>query len=243
MYNKDLFENITSYNEFKKGDLTWTLPLRYRKAGGFTTMYSASYDAVKSIMPSERLKPYRISPNRTLVMICAFDYQDTDVGPYGEGGTCIPTCIEHNGKKHRGLYIHYLPVTTELARVAGIESYGFPKFVTDMEHEHGSKIRSVKIKENDRHIMDMSVVKGGFAKVLSMKLKMFTVRNDEIIQSEFILQVVGRFKLFGKCDLTLGDHPMADGIRAYDIGKRPVMTGELLDGTLVLQEGVSLGRV
>ena len=243
MNNRDLFSDISCYNEFKSGDFTWTLPLRYRTAQGFTALYTANSDAIASILPSTRFKLYRTSPHRVPAILLSFDYLDTDVGPYGECGSCFPVALMHEGTKYRGVFVHQLPVTTELAKIAGIESYGFPKFVAEMEHVNGSKVHSVRIREGDRHIMDLSIEKGGFTKGFSGTLNMFTIKDDEIILSRFIMQTVVRFRPFGPCTLTLGDHPMADAIRAYDLSDRPMMTGELLDSTLVLLEGVSLGQV
>jgi len=243
MARKDFFGQVTEYREFTSRGLSWKLPILYRRLDAFSSIYTASYEAVKSIMPSERFQLARISPGRMLIMFSAFNYLDTDVGPYGEFGVSIPTYVKHEGKRYRGFFIYRLPVTTEVAMVAGIECYGFPKSVTEMKHENGQNNYSVSISQDGRRILDMSIEKGGFSIGFSGEMGMFTVKDGEIMYTEFIGQAVARIKLFGKGELSLGDHPMADEIRALDIGNKPFATGDILDTSAVLPEGIGLGKV
>jgi hypothetical protein len=87
---------------------------------------------------------------RVMGLVVSFEYRETSVGVYNELG--IGVHVKRRGTKpsvaktlvsqmvnepDQALLVLTLPVTTEAARAAGAEIWGYPKYVTDIETEFG----------------------------------------------------------------------------------------------------------
>lgn len=113
------------------------------------------------------MRPIEFLPGRCLIAFTAFEYRRTDIDPYNEFSIAflitfrcpqIPmlTAALQMVKRRFTAYVWQLPVTTEIARAGGVELYGYPKFIADIEFkreegsitcslsEQGNKILSLK---------------------------------------------------------------------------------------------------
>jgi len=86
---------------------------------------------VRALLPSPQLRPVEAVPGYAVLAFVAFEYRDTDIGPYNEVAVCVP--VLYNSplnlplvpllleKSYPGLgfYVHHLPVTTDIACRAG----------------------------------------------------------------------------------------------------------------------------
>ncbi len=73
------------------GEKNFELPILYFRDDLFLLFYTADYNRVKALMPSDKLHPIRLSKGRSLIGVGAFNYVDTSIGPYGEVGMIVPT--------------------------------------------------------------------------------------------------------------------------------------------------------
>jgi hypothetical protein len=100
---------------------------------------------VKAILPSARTHPYRVTPWHCVVALSAYEYRDSNLEPYNEIAINVPfvvdrrspltTCTLRRMPEVPMLYVHHLPVSTEISRAVGVEFAGFPKFITDISFE------------------------------------------------------------------------------------------------------------
>ena len=162
----ELFEGIKQW-EFERDDIKAKLPVFYYDNTTLTAIYTASTKKVKAHLPHPAMRPVELFPGRCLVAFTAFEYRETDIDPYNEFSiTCLITFGRSQvpGLTVTGMlarrcftgYVWHLPVTTEIARVGGVELYGYPKFLADIEFtkeggwitcdlsEEGTRILSLK---------------------------------------------------------------------------------------------------
>ncbi len=125
----------------------WLLPIFYRSARMFTLVLPARYTVLRKMLPDVRLRPAQLMPGIGAVHLTAFEYYDTDVGPYNEFAIGIlinnPNLMAVPAynlsrqlvQNQYYTFIHHLPVTTELALRAGIDFYNYPKLICSIDFE------------------------------------------------------------------------------------------------------------
>ena len=88
-----------------------------------------------------RLEPVRIA-GKTTVVLTIFTYRDTSIGPYNELAiSSYVRPIDDHRLSAAALWVHALPVTTESACTAGVDIWGFPKWVTPIDYTHDGSHR------------------------------------------------------------------------------------------------------
>ena len=90
--------------------------------------FTAKTNKIKKLLPHPNFKPVEIYPGTSMIIIVAFEYRDTSIGPYNEVAVSVPikfppkfvfpgfAAISMMRKNCFSVYIHHLPVTTEIAR-------------------------------------------------------------------------------------------------------------------------------
>lgn len=217
------------------------LPIVYRRLTTFFALYGADAQAVRGMLPSARLKPVPVWPGRVLVALNAFNYEDTDIGPYGEFSLGVPCRVMHLSKNIFGVFIVRLPVTSELALEGGKQLWGYPKFMCQMEFKSDSAEHRARLTQEGRLILDLRVHRSGPGLGMATTLNTFTVKDGDLIRTSIAGQGVYRAMPQGLAELSTGPEPMGAEIARLSLGSRPILTGELLDGRMVLPEGENIG--
>ena len=103
--------------------------------------------------------------------ITAFEYFDTSIGPYNEIAIAIPirfppkftfpvlAAISMMRKKLFSVYIHHLPVTTEIALKGGIFFWNYPKFLGEIGFKDEGQHLAVTLKEKGEMILKLKARK------------------------------------------------------------------------------------
>ena len=123
------------------------LPILYRDGSMASLLYRCAPDDTRDLLAAHGLEPMVIA-GKVLVVLAVFEYRDSTVGIYNELGIGVhakqPGSSPRLGKVLRsqmrdeidqGLCVVSLPVTTPEACAAGIELWGYPKYVTGIELE------------------------------------------------------------------------------------------------------------
>jgi hypothetical protein len=120
-------------------------PTFYRDARCFTLLLPARLLALRRLLPDPRFVPAQVFPGIGAVNLTAFEYHDTDIGPYNEFSVSILlnssqflqipgyNAIRQLVRNCFCAYIHHLPVTTEEALGGGIQLYNYPKFMASID--------------------------------------------------------------------------------------------------------------
>jgi hypothetical protein len=116
------------------------LPILYRDGSMLVIGYRIEPAIATSMLRNLPLEPL-VMFGRALVLVCLFEYRDTTIGPYNEIGVGIyvrrtgtaPSLwrVLRDPRKIEdvGLYVVNLPVSAHAALTAGVEIWGYPKYV------------------------------------------------------------------------------------------------------------------
>ncbi|MCX7678666.1 MAG: acetoacetate decarboxylase family protein [Spirochaetes bacterium] len=131
---------------FKMSKGTVELPIYYYDYGYAHFIFFVNYDAAKAKLADTAFVPCKVF-GKAITLLNFFEYRETAIGPYNEVGLSIlcypkkstqpffvPMHILQDAKKWKvGAYVINLPVTTEIAYLAGKEVWNYPKFVTRID--------------------------------------------------------------------------------------------------------------
>ena len=211
------------------------LPVRYYDWSAIMAHFPAPAAKVRELLPSDKLKPALLMPGTAIVSFVAFEYREiADVAPYNEFGIMVPVLYEPavnipglpllfpHWFRRFGLYIHHLPVTTQEAYDFGVEIWGYPKFVAEISFKDVGEMRRCRLRAEGKDIMTLEVKKLATRSRL-MNYYSYTVKDGQLLRT--LIQPQGqqgitRFR--GGASYTLGDHPIAEELRALGMGKTAV---------------------
>jgi len=232
------------------GSASFELPILYHRDDAFGLFFTADAGAVRAMLPSPRLHPLILPGKRALVGVMAFNYIDTSIGPYGEVAVAAP--VVHGGRPPLGppaallearypgfgnLVLH-LPVTSRLARDAGRGQWGYTKFVADMRFRITPERMECALAEGGREILTLCVARRGLALPDPNPLVTYSVREGALIRTTIPQRGIFRNALRPRgSTLELGRHPVAESIRALDLGPRPLLSRYYLERAAILPEG------
>ena len=230
MKSKGLF-----FKEIEHVEVPWKsyrlhVPIFYYDILFLSVSILAPTARVKALLPSKRLHPYRISPWHSLVTITTYAYNDCDLGPYNEVSISVPVTMDkptplftgslRNLPKAPKVYIHHMPVTTEIARDVGVEFAGYPKFLADIDFTDEEIWITCTLKAENQHILTLRGRKLGLRHTQRYRISPLTYRGDTLLRCEFILneREMGASKQPEDVNLIFGNHPIADELRSLSLG-------------------------
>ncbi|WP_406280550.1 acetoacetate decarboxylase family protein [Nocardia sp. NBC_00881] len=214
------------------------MPVRIRLAHAFMATYAVPAAAAQQLVDYSGLRLLRLPGGRAMCTLVFVDYVDGDLGPYNEFG--VSFMVRHhtagggtglgdlaalaNGKA--GVLIHRLPVDGDFTLAAGRGIWGFPKELADFVVDHGEGTRSGTLHQNGQLIADLTVRPG-----LPTPSRRNTASSFDAYShiegvtrcTRWQMQPSGLRTRFGGADLTLGDHVIAEELRAIGLPRRAVM--------------------
>jgi hypothetical protein len=228
------------------------LPLRYWRADRFLAIFPADADRIRAILPSPKVHPLLLAPGRAALAVTAFNFHETSLGRYGEIGIAplvtefpfAPPMLPLLAERVMPWcgYIMHLPVTSRLGRDAGREIWNYPKFLADMDFDRFSDRQSVRLEENGRHILTLTVAQRGLAMRDDNPTRTFTVQNGQLIKTTIRNRGIAQVNVGpGAGTLELGDHPIAEEIRALGTSRKPWITKNSLEFQVLLPSGEPAG--
>lgn len=230
MRNTAFFQQI-EHVEVPWGSRTIHCPVFYYDVMTLAAQFLAPIQKVEALLPSSRMHPLRVTPWHCIVNISAFEYRDCDIGPYNEVSIGVPIVLDDPSPVFTGilrkppvepkLYIHHLPVTTEIARAAGVEFAGYPKFLAEIAFEREDGWVTCHLREAGSHILTLAGREGALSSVSRSRIHPITVREGHVLRCELIVserrQAGGRDA--ADVRLELGDHPIAGEVRGLSLGR------------------------
>jgi hypothetical protein len=230
MPEPDFFKEI-EHREVPWGTRSIHVPVFYYDAMIMGALFAAPRTKLKACLPSDRMHPLRLTPWHGVLSLSVMEYRDCDLGPYNEVSISIPftldratpalTGIVRKAPEEPSSYIHHLPVTTEIARDLGVEFAGYPKILANIEFEEATDRVTCHVAEGDRHILSLSGRRLETRQAPRLRMHIFTARQGRLLRSELILSERQRATSRRTADvqLTLGDHPMAQELKALNPGR------------------------
>ena len=146
-------------------------PVLYYDFRMISGTFTVKTSKLKKLLPHPNFKPIEILPGTGVFTIAALEYRDTSIEPYNEIAICVPikfppkfvfpglSAIFMMLRNCFSVYIHHLPVTTEIARKVGIHFFNYPKFLAVITFQDQDEKLEVTLRENDELILKMHAEK------------------------------------------------------------------------------------
>jgi hypothetical protein len=211
------------------------LPVRYYDWSAISAHFPVPVAAVRKLLPTNKLKPVQLVPGTAILSLMAMEYrQIADAAPYNEFAIMVPVLYEPTVNipglplffprwfKRFGLYVHHLPVTTQAAYEAGVEIWGYPKIVAQISFEETNQVRRCRLRAEGKDIVALEVEKLA-TKARAMNYYSYTVKDGQLLRT--LIQTQGQYgiaRFRGGASYVLGDHPIAEELRALGMGETAV---------------------
>lgn len=173
-------------------------------------------------------------------------YRSVDIlRPYNELAVVAPVRFERRGEPALdGGHVVSMLVTTEEARWPGVENYGFPKIVGDIDIAVQEAAVACTAHQGGRHVLTLEVETGPTSPFTETAL-MLNVRSDgQVTSCTFEMsgqRLEGRDQ--GRVALTLGEHAIADQLRMIGLSTTSGRVKYVSQGRGVLSRATELGRL
>ncbi|MCP5066069.1 MAG: acetoacetate decarboxylase family protein [bacterium] len=216
---------------------------------GFPSLYQDGSSAVGLFMVPSRAAQALISdsgfevaellPGRAAFSLACVHYRESDCGVYDEISLAFfvkpkhgrPSRIPYLGtwldmvRSNAATFVWKLPVTTRLANDAGVLMWGFPKTIEEIDFEQVSGRAVFTLRMDGREVLRYSVDDSGKRDQPHRASPVYSIYEGAphvtILENE--CHDVGTRVAGGR--LTLGDHPVAEALRALGLARRPVIAG------------------
>ena len=229
------------------------LPILYSDASLLTLVYSVDPAVARTVMDSRGFEPL-VMFGKAWAAFCAFEYRETTIGPYGELGVGVfakrrgtsPSLLrlarDQRKERDAAILVTNLPVTTANARAAGVELWGFPKYVTGIETTfRRDSVRIVLEQE-----FELTMKRGFCVKTRGLPLVLYSVNAAErvlrtVVETDSVIEWGGAGSVKVKM---LGDGPTAKTMRALGLDARTPAVAYCTDGLRsILPAGEDMGPV
>lgn len=230
---------------------TVSVPLS-TEATVYGAIFSADRAAVAELLPPE-LKPIRATPRRAAVTFLAVEYHrigDDVMEPYDEFSVMFPAVeagerswpVASLATHGASGYVWYLPVTTEPAKALGVDIWGYPKEVAEIDHDDHIAGRRTTVRADGQDVITLDVEKVPAVDQVQEGTS-YTVRDGTLLREPLTLDGrLGAWPYSRQARWTLGDHPRAERLRTLDLGERALVRLRF-DGEFVIGAGEPVGPV
>ena len=226
----EFFKGIKQ-SKVKLGSFDINIPVFYRDMTNINVYLLASLDKIITLLPSKRMHPFRVTPWHGIVSVSAYEYRDSDIGSYNEVSIGIPFILDNVSPVFMGIlrrppevpmiYILDLPVTTEIARVTGVEGANFPKFLAEISFENGSQWITCTVEADGKNILTLSGHKIDLKHSYRERVYPITLYQNRLLRLEFNLSEceAGFSKKQSDVRLEFGNHPVGLKLRELNLGR------------------------
>jgi len=225
------------------------VPILYSDVFAVAGVFTAPTLKLKELLPTSKLVPAEIYPGKGLLGFLATDYRETSIGPYKEFIIMVPAryrprfnppllpVLRMSASLSFEVFIWQLPLTSEVGLHAGIDIWGFPKFLADIDFSEDESTVSCKLSEEGEEILTLEVKKNAARMKTYFDYTIFSVKDRELLRTNVngISSSLGRSFRPGGAHLTLGEHHISRRIREIAPG-RSMQTLYIPRGQLILPE-------
>jgi hypothetical protein len=237
MRGSPFFEGVSQMDVALHGE-SIRLPIFYYEGSAISAIFPARLRALRELMPDPRFSPARLAPGVGTVAVTCFEYRDTDIGPYNELAISVPlnepwsapnvpgrALIESLRRRQLHAWVQHLPVTTEIARLGGVELYNYPKFIAGIDFEQTDCWRTCSLSEGQEPILTLAGTPIATPRQERFQLFSHLWMDQQPQASEFKINAsaMGVSLNRSAAELELGTrHPIARELRSLLYSQRPI---------------------
>lgn len=203
------------------------MPILYDDASQVMALYRVPLAAAAALLPDGRLEPLPVL-GKAVAGFVAFEYRQTSAGAYNEIGLVIlvkrrktrPSLLKllraPLSEPDAAFYVVNLPVTTALARAAGVEFWGYPKYVKDI----GTRFAPREVEISLAGELEFSYRAGPGLTLPAFPLATFSIHRRKLLRTE--IPTHGRLRFGGARSAELrcvGKGPTASTVQALGLDR------------------------
>jgi len=208
-----------------------TIPVEVRSARMVAAQFLVDADAAQRVIDYSGLRIARPIGGKAMLALSGVAYADNDLGPYHE--LAVAFVVEPHdtppGTKPSmttpTTLIHRLPVNQSFTCAVGKGLWGFPKWVCSIDYlERRGRTECVVSDEGDLAVA--LEVANGVVPLPSRETHMQAYSWDDGVlrRTPWITRNARARMRLGGATVRLGDHAMADDLRALGLPRRAMMT-------------------
>lgn len=186
----------------------------------FSASFRVPFDKVKNLMPSPKILPVEYSPGLTEIIIQANEFRHINIlYPYNEVAVAIPVSCQTGSKNtvSYGRWYLHLPVSTEDGRWAGVENYGYPKFVAEIVFDFNSDTPQCTVTHKGNKILTIKAKALG-TQFQEWKYDNITMKDGRLLHSSlYVKGQKGIDETPGGASISFGEHPIATELQLLEM--------------------------
>lgn len=232
------FKNVMQVDTLFNGEPA-RIPVFYYDVTALTGIFLARMSALKRFMPKKSYFPAPVLPGIGAIAITCFQYRDTDIRPYNELSISIPITYRRRSlipgaallsglrQNEFHVYIHHLPVTTQIALDGGVVVYNYPKFFSTIDFDEKDDKTIVTLAEDGDLILKLAATKLPAQASKVLRYVTYPVKDDCAQHADVLLYAKKFGQTFNPKHMQLelgGKHPIAQELRGTLLGTRPIMS-------------------
>jgi len=209
------------------------LPVLYYNFRFINAIFTAKITKIQQLLPHPNFKAIQIWPGSGMLGIGAFEYHDTSIGPYNEVAITIPvkfppgfvfpglSALSMMRKVIFPVYIHHLPVTTEIALKVGVHFWNYPKFLAEITFQDQDENLQVTLKEGDDLILTMLAKKLPVKNPSRFEFHTYSIKENVVMHALVEGQAprLGKTMMGRMAELELGEHRIGKELAELNLSK------------------------
>lgn len=213
---------------------TLRYPTAFRDGSSCMGVFTVQAGRAATLIADTPFEPAEVLPGRAVCSINCVHYTDTDCGAYEEIALALfvqpfGTRLTRRETLRRvasgdiASYTWRLGVTTALSRDAGIEMWGFPKQLAEIDYELGDGRASFTWSDGDDPVLRYETAARGKRSTEGVSPPVYSLIGG-VPHVGYLTQSYRGVGIRPRgATLSLGRHPVADELRDLGVGKRPLL--------------------
>jgi len=213
------------------------VPVFYEDTTSLNAVFTAATERVAELLPDPDLHPVELRRGRCLVSVTAFEYRRSGLGAYNE--VAIAASVAFGRRAVRlldavaavvrhafSLHVLQLPVTTELARVGGIELYGYPKFLADITFTRADGRLTCTLAESGARILALAGDDLGRYRPRRLHATTYSMKGEALLRTAIEFDDLDFAETLRRSAATLelgSEHRLARQLAGLDLDPRPLL--------------------
>jgi hypothetical protein len=211
-------------------------PTQFRDGSSAAGLFLVDSAQANEFIADSGFRIAEVAPGRGVLAITGVHYTDTDCGVYEETAQAffvVPRDarrrVPYLGtwadivKGRSASFTWKLQVTTPLSKYAGLWMWGFPKTIEDIAFERMGGDATFQLRMGGQDVFRYRVRDRGSRTPTPMTSTVYSIFEGKPHVSHLTQSYRDTGYQFRGGDLELGDHPMADELRALGVGQRALL--------------------
>jgi hypothetical protein len=187
-------------------------------------MFEMSTSDARKLLPAH-LQPMEIQHTRSVLAVMAFQFTDSEVGPYDEVVLSIVTPPRVEPSKllpKSAFYPFMLATSTEAARKHAIERWHLPHYMKDLQFSFEAEEGSIKVTVMDEAspVLELTVSEHSYEAVTN-PYHCFMTHGEERLKVNIFMNAEHSQHEEETGTVILYDHPMTEGLDREEVSSYP----------------------